>query len=60
MANNLLVKYANKWIALTADRKKVVASAKNIEDLDRKVKTLKKYQTVIYHRVLPIDGSYAP
>jgi len=60
MANNLLSKYANKWIALTADRKKVVASAKNINDLDKKVRTLKKSQDVIYHRVLPIDGSYAP
>ena len=60
MANNLLFKYANKWIALTADRKKVVASAKNINDLDKKVRTLKKSQDVIYHRVLPIDGSYAP
>ena len=55
MANNLLSKYANKWIALTADRKKVVASAKNIQDLDKKIRTLKKNQNVIYHRVLPIE-----
>lgn len=55
MTNNLLVKYANKWIALTSDRKRVVASAKNIQDLDKKVRTLKKPKNVIYHRVLPIE-----
>lgn len=57
---NLLAKYADKWIALTNDRKKVVASAKSIKGLDKKVKTLKNYSGVIYHHVLPISGNYAP
>ena len=56
----LLAKYANKWVALTLDRKKVVTSAKSVKDLDKKVKTLKEHNKVIYHHVLPISGSYAP
>lgn len=60
MKTDLLVKYANKWVALTLDRKKVVTSAKSVKDLDKKVKTLKEHSNVIYHHVLPISGGYAP
>ena len=57
---NLLTKYSNKWIALTGDRKKVIASAKNIRDLDKKVNSLKKYPDVIYHHVMPVNGYFVP
>ncbi|OGD87069.1 hypothetical protein A2870_02850 [Candidatus Curtissbacteria bacterium RIFCSPHIGHO2_01_FULL_41_11] len=57
---NLLTKYSNKWIALTADRKKVITSAKNIKDLDKKLKMLNKYPDAIYHHVLPINGHFVP
>lgn len=57
---NLLTKYSNKWVALTGDRKKVIASAKNIKDLDKKVNSLKKYPDVIYHHVMPINGYFVP
>lgn len=58
---NLLTKYANKWVALTADRKKVVAFAKSIKELDEKVQKLpQKTADVIYHHVLPINGNYIP
>ena len=60
MNTDLLVKYANKWVALTLDRKKVSTSAKSVKALDKKVKTLKERSNVIYHHVLPISGSYAP
>lgn len=50
---NLLLPYENKWVALTPDRKAVVASAKNIKDLDKKVKALKQSEEVIYHHVMP-------
>lgn len=60
MDANLLTKYSNKWIALTGDRKKVIASAKSIKDLDKKVKELRKYPDAIYHHVLPINGYFVP
>lgn len=60
MNPNLLIKYTNMWVALSLDRKSVLASAKNIKILDKKIKTLKKSSDVIYHHVLPTDGSYAP
>ena len=60
MKTDLLAKYANQWVALTLDRKKVVTSAKNVKELDKKVRILKEHSNVIYHHVLPISGSYAP
>ena len=59
MSTAQLMKYANKWVALTLDRKKVIASARTMEVLDRKVKKLKNPEA-IYHRVPPVKGSLAP
>lgn len=59
MSTRLLINYENKWVALTPDRKKVIASARTVEVLDRKVKKLKNPEA-IYHRVLPVKGSLAP
>lgn len=53
------MKYENKWVALTPDRKKVIASARTVEVLDKKVQKLKN-SDAIYHHVLPIKGSLAP
>lgn len=60
MRTKLLADYENKWVALTLDRKKVIASANDIKTLDRKVSKLLKNKDVIYHHVLPLNGSYAP
>ncbi len=57
--SNILVSYVNKWVALTADRKEVVASAKDLKQLDMKVKKA-KFKDVIYHFVLPFDKSFSP
>ena len=57
MNTNLLAKYANKWVALTLDRKKVVTSAKSVKDLDKKVKSLKEQNSVIYHKFLFLPAS---
>ena len=59
MSSKMLVDYANKWVALTPDRKKVIASARTVEVLDKKVQKLKNADA-IYHRVLPSKGSMAP
>lgn len=60
MNSKLLIKYVNKWIALTPDRKKVLASAANIKELEKKVDKIQSKTDVIYHHVLPINGNYLP
>lgn len=42
------------WVALTPDREKVVASARSIEQLEKKVKRLKN-QDAIFTYVPPFD-----
>ncbi len=54
-----LSRYINKWVALSQDRKKVLETANDIETLDKKVKK-SGLGEVIYHHVLPQDGSYSP
>ncbi len=54
-----LSRYINKWVALSQDRKKILETANDIETLDKKVKK-SKLGDVIYHHVLPMDGSYSP
>lgn len=60
MDSKLLIKYANKWIALTADRKKVLASAVSIKTLEKKKSKIRAKSDIIYHHVLPINGNYSP
>lgn len=57
MKSDLLIRYANKWVALNKDRTKVLASAKEIDNLDKIVKE-SKLGDVIYHYVQPFP--YAP
>lgn len=54
-----IVSYINKWVALTLDRKSVVASANNLKQLDSKVKKA-NLKDVIYHYVLPLDKHFSP
>lgn len=57
--SNILISYVNKWVALTLDKKKVVASASDLKKLDIKVKKA-KLKDVMYHYVLPPDKSFSP
>ena len=57
--SNILASYVNKWVALTSDRKEVVASAADLKKLDMKVKKA-KFKDVIYHYVLPFDKAFSP
>ncbi|TSC87887.1 MAG: hypothetical protein G01um10147_390 [Microgenomates group bacterium Gr01-1014_7] len=59
LISNILNSYINKWVALTSDRKKVVAAAPDLKKLDIKVKKA-KMGDVIYHYVLPFDKSFSP
>jgi hypothetical protein len=54
-----LAKYTNKWVALSVDRKKILASANGIKELDKKVKS-KNLKEVIYSFILPQDKYYSP
>lgn len=54
-----LLSYVNKWVALTHDKKEVVASASDLKQLDVKVKKA-RLKDVIYHYVLPPDKSFSP
>ncbi len=55
----ILNSYVNKWVALTTDKKEVVAFAPDIKRLDDKVKKA-NLKDVIYHYVLPYDKSFSP
>lgn len=57
--NNLFLPYENKWVAMTPDRKKVVASGETIKEVDKKLKKIKN-KTAILTKVLPFDKSYSP
>lgn len=59
MEFNIPIAYVNKWIALTNDRKKVLASAQDLKKLDVTVKK-NKFKNVIYHYVLPFNKSFSP
>lgn len=47
--------HENKWVALSVDRKKVLASSVSLEALKGKVGDTK----VIYSRILPSNTSFA-
>lgn len=57
--SNILNSYVNKWVALTANKKKIVASASDLKKLDVKVKEA-NLKDVTYHYVLPYDRSFSP
>lgn len=59
MSLNVLTTYANKWVAFRGARKEIVAVAPTIKKLDEKVKK-GKMKDVVYHYVLPFEGSFAP
>lgn len=49
-------KHSNQWIALNADKSKIVASGKNLKDVYRQVNGKK----VSYMRVPPLDVTFSP
>ncbi len=49
-----MVNYENKWVALSSDKKKVVAAGSSIKQLEKKLKGFKK-EEVILTFVPPFD-----
>jgi hypothetical protein len=52
----LLKPYANKWVALSSDRKRVIEKGDELKDVAKKVKS----KDVIFLKVFPIDSFYMP
>ena len=55
LIKNLDKTHENKWVALSVDRKKVLASSVSLEVLKGKIGDAK----VIYTRILPADTAFA-
>lgn len=51
-----LAPYANQWVALSLDRKKVLASGKKIKDVTGKLKT----KDAVLFKVFSTDTFYMP
>lgn len=54
-----LLKYANQWVGLTANRTSVIASGKSIIDVNKQLEKLNVKDAVITY-VLPSDQYVAP
>jgi hypothetical protein len=57
--SRLLVPYQNKWVALTEDRKKVVASDLDVKKLTEKLAKMRKKDVILTY-VIPMDKYYSP
>ncbi len=56
---NPLIPFENKWVALTPDRRTVIASGTTIEKLDKKLSKLKDREAILT-KVLPFDQVFSP
>jgi len=52
----LLKPYANKWVALSSDRRRVIEKGNELKEVVAKVKS----KDVIFLKVFPIDSFYMP
>jgi hypothetical protein len=55
----LLKPYENQWVALTRDYRRVMAHGKTLKETIARL-TPHERETVIFHKVLPFNISYAP
>lgn len=60
MKSNPLAKYERKWVAITKDLKKVLASDTDAKKLHEKVLKMKIGDKVMLMWVPPFDASLAP
>ncbi len=58
MDSKLLKPYENKWVALSNNKKKVVASGKTLSEVFNKIKRGKN--EYMFTKVLPFEMNYAP
>lgn len=55
----LLKSYENKWVALSPDCKRIVASADSLKKAAARVREDQR-EEVIFYKVLPFDVVYVP
>lgn len=61
LKSEFLIPYENKWVALTLDNKKVIASADDLGDLYDKLQKMRiKKNKVVLDFVRPFDVYLAP
>lgn len=53
---SILSPHEDKWVALSHDQKKVIASGETLKDVAAKVKS----KDIIFMKVFPFDTRYAP
>ncbi|MDP3724329.1 MAG: DUF5678 domain-containing protein [bacterium] len=56
----LFARFENQWVALTRDRRRIVAAGKTVEGVGTQLKRLKRKPQVIFHYVPPFDRLLAP
>jgi len=56
---NPLIPFENMWVALSLDRKKVVASGATVKELEKKMNEIGNCE-VVFTKVLPFDQFYSP
>lgn len=56
---NPLIPFENMWVALSLDRKRVVASGRTTRELEKKVDKIGNDE-VVFTKVLPFDQFYSP
>ena len=54
--SKLLKPYANKWVALSSDHKKVIAKGNRLKDVASKTKA----KDVVFLKVFPSESFYMP
>ena len=57
--SKVLQPYENKWVALSSDYNKVIASGETLRETAAQVGEGEK-ERVVFHKVLPFDAYYAP
>lgn len=57
--SQLLKPYEDKWVAISPDYKKVIASGETLKETVAQVSPESR-EEVIFHKVLPYDALYAP
>ena len=57
--SKLLQPYENKWVALSPDYSRVIASGETLRETAAQVREDDKEQAV-FHKVLPFDAYYIP
>lgn len=56
---DVLAAYENKWVALSADFSRVLASGRSLKEVDGKL-TGSERREAVFHKVLPFDAAYVP